>query len=669
MTPINPPFPVFSDVDGQPLEDGYVYIGVANQNPEVNPVQVFWDAAGTIPAVQPIRTSGGYAIRNGTPGTVFAAGDFSITVRNKRGGLVYTYPTSVDILMADYTIDAASDAVLLRLAQSDATSVIGHIASGAGSVATTAQAKMRENVSVFDILTAAEITAVQAGTSGDLRAKLQTAIDNAVGKTLKINAGIYGMIPLADGSPNFGMCLDIPSNSHIVFEPGAQINLLAHNNTIYQMMRVWNRTNVVIEYANLDGKKNLNSAVTGESGMGIDIRGGSNITVFDPVTNNTWGDGIYIAQYDDTASGVPKDIRVENHVADGCRRQGMSLISGNNVVFNNPAWRNISGTPPAAGCDIEPDGNTAGFELKGIRINNPITENCAGSGIAVSLQLFAGANPKTVDIIINNHRDTGSAVGYRPGLTLTNNGAYKMEGNIITVDPVWENNLGSAFYAIEPDVNGPAITLIRPKAINPNRSGGTSPVYDGPFLVLRDTGSVYTYQIGNVSIVEPSIVLTSGSIPALFYFRDQVNGAGYLAKCSFENPREVTGTGLTKTGYFLGEGYIEDKFKQMGIVGAPSGTYNYSHFGGLIAPNVSVSYELQDLLWYAGGPDLMIYQPTASSCIVRTGGAGTGTGNFVGCAVGQRLQANGKAGAYLRIRPLGGNVFLIVENVGPWAVI
>jgi hypothetical protein len=37
--------------------------------------------------------------------------------------------------------------------------------------------------------------------------------------------------------------------------------------------------------------------------------------------------------------------------------------------------------------------------------------------------------------------------------------------------------------------------------------------------------------------------------------------------------------------------------------------------------------------------------------------------------VGQRLQANAKAGAYLRLRPMGGNVFLIVENIGPWVVI
>ena len=94
MTPINPPFPVFSDVDGQPLEDGYIYIGVANQNPEVNSVQVFWDAARTILAVQPIRTSGGYAIRNGAPSIIYVNSDYSITVRNKNGTFIYSAPSS-----------------------------------------------------------------------------------------------------------------------------------------------------------------------------------------------------------------------------------------------------------------------------------------------------------------------------------------------------------------------------------------------------------------------------------------------------------------------------------------------------------------------------------------------------------------------------------------------
>lgn len=83
------PYPLFSDTDGSPLESGYVYVGTANLNPETNPIAVYWDAAMTIPAAQPIRTSGGFPVRYGTPAPIYVnASDYSLTVKDKRGNLV-----------------------------------------------------------------------------------------------------------------------------------------------------------------------------------------------------------------------------------------------------------------------------------------------------------------------------------------------------------------------------------------------------------------------------------------------------------------------------------------------------------------------------------------------------------------------------------------------------
>jgi hypothetical protein len=85
------PFPVFNDLDGAPLENGYIYIGQSNLNPETAPVNVFWDAARTIPAPQPIRTIGGFPSRNGSPSNVYVENDtYSITVRNSRRVFVYS---------------------------------------------------------------------------------------------------------------------------------------------------------------------------------------------------------------------------------------------------------------------------------------------------------------------------------------------------------------------------------------------------------------------------------------------------------------------------------------------------------------------------------------------------------------------------------------------------
>jgi len=47
---VMPPFPIFNDTNGVPLQSGYVYVGVAGMNAEANPIPVFWDKALTIPA-------------------------------------------------------------------------------------------------------------------------------------------------------------------------------------------------------------------------------------------------------------------------------------------------------------------------------------------------------------------------------------------------------------------------------------------------------------------------------------------------------------------------------------------------------------------------------------------------------------------------------------------
>jgi hypothetical protein len=87
---VEPPFPAFAGADGQPLDDGYIWIGTVNLNPITNPIVAYWDDALTITAVQPIRTSGGYPVYQGTPSRIYTNGDYSIQVQNKNATVVYT---------------------------------------------------------------------------------------------------------------------------------------------------------------------------------------------------------------------------------------------------------------------------------------------------------------------------------------------------------------------------------------------------------------------------------------------------------------------------------------------------------------------------------------------------------------------------------------------------
>jgi hypothetical protein len=90
---IQVPFPVFQGRDGQPLENGYVWLGVANLNPQTNPVVAYYDAALTIVAAQPLRTLNGYISRAGTPAQIYVDGvNFSILVQDSKGSMVYNFP-------------------------------------------------------------------------------------------------------------------------------------------------------------------------------------------------------------------------------------------------------------------------------------------------------------------------------------------------------------------------------------------------------------------------------------------------------------------------------------------------------------------------------------------------------------------------------------------------
>jgi hypothetical protein len=198
------PFNQIPDIDGDSLESGYVYVGIAGLNPEVNPIPVFWDEALSVPAAQPIRTLGGFLSRNGSPGRLYTdAATFSITIRNKNNSLVssdlsVSRGISAGIVTAS---DGASGSLwttvqgfIDRLISSVGAAYIGFISGLSGAVARTAQDKMRDQVSVFDFMTAAQIADVQAGTQVyDMTAVLNTASASCLvsHQNLFIPYGVY----------------------------------------------------------------------------------------------------------------------------------------------------------------------------------------------------------------------------------------------------------------------------------------------------------------------------------------------------------------------------------------------------------------------------------------------------------------------------------------------
>jgi hypothetical protein len=95
-----PPYPTFRDAQGNPLNGGFVYIGQPGLEARTTPKASFFDEALTIPtgtaSGAAVRTSAGYPVgHNGSPANVYVDGDYSITVLNSAGVMVFSalYPT------------------------------------------------------------------------------------------------------------------------------------------------------------------------------------------------------------------------------------------------------------------------------------------------------------------------------------------------------------------------------------------------------------------------------------------------------------------------------------------------------------------------------------------------------------------------------------------------
>lgn len=172
---VQPTFPIFTEADGQPLENGYIWIGTANLDPQVNPIAVYWDAELTQLAAQPIRTMGGYPVNAGTPARLYVNSDYSIRVMDRNGSVVYS---------AAAAKERYNDVIISSI---NAENVL-YDAPFSGYVQRNAEKKFSEIVTVDDF------GAVGGGIVDDTTALLSAfssgSIVDGLGKTYAINGAI-----------------------------------------------------------------------------------------------------------------------------------------------------------------------------------------------------------------------------------------------------------------------------------------------------------------------------------------------------------------------------------------------------------------------------------------------------------------------------------------------
>ena len=285
-------FPIssFLDVDGKPLENGYVYIGTAGLDPVANPQTVYWDAAYTQVAAQPIRTIGGYPSNNGVRSRIYVnAVDYSIKVTNVNG--TDTVPVS-----------------LLNASNVFAANVI-FVQAGAGAVARTVESKLRDTVSVKDF------GAVGNGVADDTVA-IQAAIDATP---------VYGTTFFPAGTYIITATLNLKSNTGVDGQ-GATIKAKDAVNFEYMMLAA-SKTNVTVKNIRFDANKANRSAGQNVRFMCLGFTDCDDCTASNVYVENARGyssiPGVGVA-----VGGASIRCKIENCTAVNCGDSGANAADG-----------------------------------------------------------------------------------------------------------------------------------------------------------------------------------------------------------------------------------------------------------------------------------------------------------------------------------------------------
>jgi len=157
--------------------------------------------------------------------------------------------------------------------------------------------------------------------------------------------------------------------------------------------------------------------------MVIGLYSCNDVEILGMTLRDSGGDGIYLGVSGDQI--YCSNIHIKDVTCDNNYRQGISVISAENLLIEDCTLKNTWGTPPAAGIDLEP--NHAEEQMTDCIIRNCVMENNEGAGILIYLRPLS-AESEDVSILFENCRVT-SAKG--SGLIV---GAIKDDGPMGSIE-------------------------------------------------------------------------------------------------------------------------------------------------------------------------------------------------------------------------------------------
>lgn len=284
-----------------------------------------------------------------------------------------------------------------------------------------------------------------------------------------INSGAPKLIVENMGKPWIVRPIMLASDQEITFEEGAEVlakrgEFKGRTDALFSAI---NRENITLtgygatlrmHRADYDDPEQYEKA---EWRHALSIRSSSNINVHGLTLAESGGDGIYLGTA--TRWVTNKDIHIKDVICESNYRQGISVITAENLLIENTIMRNTDGTPPRAGIDFEP--NHPEERLVNVVMRDCLAENNAGWGYVLYLRPMA-AHSEPVSVRFENCRSVGDRAGGFAAIT-QNTADRAVTGSIEFINCTVENSGGAGLAVGDVPIIGCDVRFVNCTVINP----------------------------------------------------------------------------------------------------------------------------------------------------------------------------------------------------------
>ncbi len=381
------------------------------------------------------------------------------------------------------------------------------------------------NQQAIDDVAAGKLTEAKASWWGfdetEATAALQAAIDSGVPRLIVDNVGKPWIVDR----------MTLVSNQQIVFEEGVEVVAkkgafkgkgdtlftasLKQNIILYGYGATWR-----MHRADYDGPEYEKA----EWRHCLSIRSCTNVRVLGLTLAESGGDGIYLGT--GQAGVTNKDIVIQDVLCDRNYRQGISVITAENLLIENTIMRDTGGTAPQAGIDFEP--NLTNERLVNCVMRDCTTQGNVGVGYAIYIPTL-DASSEDVSLRFENCRSIGDSSG--TFLATGNTEQAAVGGSIEYVNCRFESPANSAIQVRGKPVGGLKLSFEGCAAIDP------APEKSAIAPIQFSVGGEADRPFGGISLGELTVKDDIDRVPMAF--NDMAGGIGW---------RDITGKLLLERG-------------------------------------------------------------------------------------------------------------------------